>query len=249
MSESGTPTSTADTQTPPFALDADEVVAAAGSDADSGLSGTLAASRLTTFGPNAIAAEKPPSAWVVAASQLRDPMNIMLVAVVVVSLVIGQVSTGVIVGLLIVLNLALGTRQELTARASVDALAKMQTPQARVVRDGAVSLVPATEIVPGDVVQVEAGDIVPADGRIVRSATLEAQEAALTGESVPIAKDHSALGSVDIALGDRTNMLFQNTSVTRGTGTIVVTATGQQTQMGQIATMLSSVTRTRSPLQ
>jgi len=249
MSESGTPTSTADTETPPFALDADEVVAAAGSDADSGLSGTLAASRLTTFGPNAIAAEKPPSAWVVAASQLRDPMNIMLVAVVVVSLVIGQVSTGVIVGLLIVLNLALGTRQELTARASVDALAKMQTPQARVVRDGAVSLVPATEIVPGDVVQVEAGDIVPADGRIVRSATLEAQEAALTGESVPIAKDHSALGSVDVALGDRTNMLFQNTSVTRGTGTIVVTATGQQTQMGQIATMLSSVTRTRSPLQ
>ena len=110
----------------------------------------MAASRLTTFGPNAIAAEKPPSAWVVAASQLRDPMNIMLVAVVVVSLVIGRgvdrrhrrVCSSL-------LNLGLGTRQELTARASVDALAKMQTPQARVVRDGAVSLVPATEIVPG----------------------------------------------------------------------------------------------------
>src|SRR4029078_7603208 len=91
--------------------------------------------------------------------------------------------TGVIVGLLIVLNVALGTRQELAARASVDALAKMQVPQARVVRDGAVSLVEATEVVPGDIVQVEAGDIVPADGRIVRSATLETQEAALTGES------------------------------------------------------------------
>ena len=89
----------------------------------------------------------------------------------------------------------------------------------------------------------------PADGRIVRSATLEAQEAALTGESAPIPKDASALASADVALGDRTNMLFQNTSVTRGTGTIVVTATGMQTQMGQIATMLSSVTRTRSPLQ
>src|SRR6478735_8060317 len=219
MSETGTPASTAD---------AEEVVAAAGSDTDSGLTGAQVASRRAAFGPNAIAAERPPSVWAVAASQLRDPMNIMLVAVVVVSLAIGQVSTGVIVGLLIVLNLALGTRQELTARASVDALAKMQTPQARVVRDGALSLVPATEIVPGDVVQVEAGDIVPADGRIVRSATLEAQEAALTGESVPIAKDHSALGSVDVALGDRTNMLFQNTSVTRGTGTIVVTATGER---------------------
>ena len=237
------------TESPPFALSADEVVTAAGSDADSGLTGAEAASRLSTVGPNEIAAEKPPSAWVLAVTQLRDPMNIMLVAVVVVSILIGQVSTGVVVGLLILLNVVLGTRQELTARASVDALAKMQIPQARVVRDGAVALVAATDVVPGDLVQVEAGDIVPADGRIVRSATLEAQEAALTGESAPIAKDHAALGSDDVALGDRTNMLFQNTSVTRGTGAIVVTATGMQTQMGQIATMLTSVTRTRSPLQ
>jgi Ca2+-transporting ATPase len=96
---------------------------------------------------------------------------------------------------------------------------------------------------------VEAGDIVPADGRIVRSATLEAQEAALTGESAPIGKDAAPLASADVALGDRTNMLFQNTSVTRGTGSMVVTATGMQTQMGQIATMLTGVTRTRSPLQ
>ena len=116
-------------------------------------------------------------------------MNIMLVVVVAVSLLIGELSTGVIVGLLIVLNLTLGTRQELTARASVDALAKLQVPEARVFRDRSVALVPATEVVPGDIVQVEAGDIVPADGRIIRSATLEAQEAALTGESAPIPKD------------------------------------------------------------
>jgi Ca2+-transporting ATPase len=155
----------------------------------------------------------------------------------------------VLVALLVVLNIGLGTRQELTARASVDALATMQVPQARVVRDSAVMLIPATGIVPGDVVQVEAGDIVPADGRILRSATLEAQEAALTGESAPIPKDAAPLASADVPLGDRTNMLFQNTSVTRGTATLVVTATGMQTQMGQIATMLTSVTRTRSPLQ
>ena len=237
------------TGTPPWALAADDVVAAAGSDVAAGLTAGEAASRLSRFGANEIAAEKPPSAWRIALLQLRDPMNIMLVAVVVVSLLIGEVSTGIIVALLILLNLTLGTRQELTARASVDALAKLQVPQARVLRDGSVTLVPATEVVPGDIVQVEAGDIVPADGRIVRSATLEAQEAALTGESAPIAKDAGALGSADVGLGDRTNMLFQNTSVTRGTGTIVVTATGMQTQMGQIATMLSSVTRTRSPLQ
>ena len=225
------------------------MVAAAGSDAASGLTEDEAASRLATYGPNEIAAEKPPSGWAIAASLLRDPMNIMLIAVVVVSLLIGEVSTGVIVFLLILLNLGLGTRQELTARASVDALAKMQVPQARVVRGGVITLTDATQLVPGDVVALEAGDIVPADGRIIRSATLEAQEAALTGESAPIAKDAGVLASGDVALGDRTNMLFQNTSVTRGTGTLVVTATGMQTQMGQIATMLTSVKRTRSPLQ
>ena len=239
----------ADRTLPPYACNAVVVVEAAGSDADSGLSQAEAASRLSTHGANEIVSEKPPSIWAVALLQLRDPMNIMLVAVTVVSILIGQVSTGIVVGLLILLNVALGTRQELKARASVDALSKMQVPQARVVRDGDVRLVPASEVVPGDIVYVEAGDIVPADGRIVRSATLETQEAALTGESAPIGKDPAALASADVALGDRTNMLFQNTSVTRGTGSMVVTATGMQTQMGQIATMLTAVTRTRSPLQ
>ena len=181
--------------------------------------------------------------------QLRDPMNIMLVAVTVVSFVIGEVSTGVIVALLILLNVVLGSRQELNARASIDALSNLQVPQAKVVRDGAVALVPAVDLVPGDLVQVEAGDLVPADGRILHAATLEAQEAALTGESAPIPKDADALAGADVALGDRSNMLFQNTAVTRGTAAMVVTATGMQTQMGQIATMLTSVTRTRSPLQ
>ncbi len=234
---------------PPYFRDAVAVVEAAGSDADSGLTQTEVASRLSTYGANQIVSEKPPSVWTVALLQLRDPMNIMLVAVTLVSILIGQVSTGIVVALLILLNVALGTRQELMARASVDALSKMQVPQARVVRDGEVRLVPASDLVPGDIVYVEAGDIVPADGRIVRAATLEAQEAALTGESAPIGKDAAPLASADVALGDRTNMLFQNTSVTRGTGSMVVTATGMQTQMGQIATMLTTVTRTRSPLQ
>ncbi len=234
---------------PWFAQDADRVVAAMETDAERGLSRSEAGARLSRYGPNQIAAEKPPSMLAVALIQLRDPMNIMLVAVTAVSFVIGQVSTGVIVGLLIVLNVVLGSRQELKARASVDALSNLQVPQAKVVRDGALVLVPAVEVVPGDLVQLEAGDIVPADGRIIRSATLEAQEAALTGESAPVAKDSAVLPAGDVALGDRSNMLFQNTSVTRGTASMVVTGTGMKTQMGQIATMLTSVTRTRSPLQ
>ena len=236
-------------EAPPYARDASAVVAAAGSDAASGLTGAEAAARLTRYGPNEITGEPPPSLWAVALQQLRDPMNIMLVAVTAVSFVIGQVSTGFIVALLILLNVVLGSRQELKARASIDALSNLQVPHAKVLRDRAVALVPAVDVVPGDIVQVEAGDIVPADGRIIHSATLETQEAALTGESAPVAKDADTLPGEDVALGDRSNMLFQNTAVTRGTGAMVVTGTGMQTQMGQIATMLAAVTRTRSPLQ
>src|SRR6476661_8662106 len=233
---------------PPYARAANDVAATLETDPSGGLTTAEAASRLARYGPNKITGEKPPSILVVALTQLRDPMNIMLVAVTAVSFAIGQVSTGVIVALLILLNVVLGSRQELKARASVDALSNLQVPQAKVVRDGGLLLVPAVEVVPGDLVQLEAGDIVPADGRIVRSATLEAQEAALTGESAPVSKDSAVLAG-DVALGDRTNMLFQNTSVTRGTASMVVTGTGMNTQMGQIATMLTSVTRTRSPLQ
>jgi Ca2+-transporting ATPase len=232
-----------------YARPAADVAVAQGVDPDQGLTSAAASERLAQHGPNRITAEKPPSVWAVALGQLRDPMNIMLVAVTIVSFAIGEVSTGILVALLIVLNVVLGSRQELKARASVDALSNLQVPQAKVLRDGTLGLVAAIDVVPGDVVQVEAGDIVPADGRILRSATLETQEAALTGESAPIAKDAKPLPGGEVALGDRSNMLFQNTAVTRGTAAMVVTATGMQTQMGQIATMLTAVTRTRSPLQ
>src|SRR4051812_47695681 len=178
----------AETADVPYARSPQAVVTDLGSDIERGLTAAEVTQRQSKYGLNEIAAEKPPSVVAVALAQLRDPMNIMLVAVTVVSIVIGEVSTGLIVALLVVLNVVLGSRQELKARASVDALAKLQVPQARVVRDGQLQVIPATGIVPGDVVEVEAGDIIPADGRILRSATLEAQEAALTGESAPIPK-------------------------------------------------------------
>ncbi|HEY7593747.1 MAG TPA: cation-translocating P-type ATPase [Actinophytocola sp.] len=234
---------------PWYAQDAGSVVAAMDSDTMRGLARTEAAARLSRYGPNQIAREKPPSVWMVALAQLRDPMNIMLVAVVVVSILIGEVSTSLIVAFLVVLNVVLGARQELKARASVDALSKMQVPQAKVTRDGEIDLVPAADLVPGDIVQLEAGDVVPVDGRIIRSATLEVQEAALTGESAPVPKDAGVVAGNDVAIGDRSNMLFQNTSVTRGTAALVATETGMRTEMGRIAEMLTSVTRTRSPLQ
>jgi Ca2+-transporting ATPase len=230
------------------ALTAESTAGRLNTDLQRGLSHAEASARLATYGPNALQKETEASLWSIALQQLRDPMNIMLVIVTVVSLFIREFSTAALVGILVALNVVLGTRQEMKAQASVRALAELQIPQARVVRDGSLVSIDATDVVPGDLVAVESGDIVVADGRIVRSANLETQEAALTGESAPIAKDPTPVDAAS-ALGDRTDMLFQNTSVTRGTANLVVTATGMQTEVGKIAGLLQSVKRTKSPLQ
>ncbi|MFA9564927.1 MAG: cation-translocating P-type ATPase, partial [Acidimicrobiales bacterium] len=217
-------------------------------DPDAGLSSAEAAGRLAEHGPNSIPKEPPPSYWQVVLKALGDPMNLMLLAVTVAAILIGQVSTGILVGALVLLNVVMAANQELKAKATVEALQDLQVPNARVLRESSVSEIPAVDLVPGDVVMVEAGDLVPADGRILASATLEVQEAALTGESAPVAKDPAVLEG-EVALGDRSNMLFQNTAVSRGTATILVTGTGSDTEMGKIAGMLQGVDRSRSPLE
>ena len=232
-----------------FALDPAEVLSALSVDPDQGLDAEEVERRLSQYGPNQLTTEPPPSIWAVALGQLSNPMNIMLVIVAIASIAIGQVATGIFVALLVTFNVVMGARQELKARASVDALAQLQVPHARVRRSGRVEAIESINLVPGDVVLLEAGDVVPADGRIVTSATLELQEAALTGESAPVAKDRAVLPAGDVALGDRTNLVFQNTQVTRGTASFVVTATGQSTEMGRIADMVTATQRVRSPLQ
>ena len=232
-----------------YAVDVDDAARLLQTDVATGLSAAEAERRLRDVGPNSLPKEPSPSSWAIALTQLRDPMNIMLVAVAVISLLVGEVETGLMVGALVLLNVVLGTNQERKAQASVAALDELQVPTARVVRDGSLAQIDAQHIVPGDVVALEAGDLVPADGRIATSATLEVAEAALTGESAPVAKDPGVLQGDEVALGDRSNMLFQNTSVTRGTATLLVTGAGASTEMGKIAGLLTSVKRTRSPLQ
>jgi P-type Ca2+ transporter type 2C len=232
-----------------YALSAEDAAGQIGVDPDQGLDAGEVTRRLAEYGPNELPVEPPPSIWAVARGQLFNPMNIMLLIVCAASFAIAQVATGVVVLGLVTFNVVMGTSQEMKARASVEALAQLQVPRARVRRSGQVEEIESTKLVPGDLVLLEAGDVVPADGRILSSATLEVQEAALTGESAPIAKDRMALPDGEIALGDRTNLVFQNTQVTRGSAAIVVTATGQATQMGQIAGMVTATKRTRSPLQ
>ena len=232
-----------------YAVAADETARLLQSSVSAGLSSAEAARRLEQYGPNSIPKEPPPSRLSIAAAQLADPMNVMLVAVAIISMLVGEVQTGLLVGALVLLNVVLGTNQEMKAQASVAALDQLQVPSARVLRDDSLTQLDAVNLVPGDLVMVESGDLVPADGRIVTSATLEVAEAALTGESAPVAKDAAVLEATDVPLGDRSNMLFQNTSVTRGTAALLVTATGSATEMGKIAGLLTSVTRSKSPLQ
>ena len=230
-------------------LAATDAASQLGVDPDRGLGSEDVERRLEQYGPNELPKEPPPSVWEVARGQLANPMNIMLLIVAVASFVVGQVPTGIFVLGLVTFNVVMGSAQELKARASVEALAQLQVPRARVRRGGAVEEVESTRLVPGDIALLEAGDVVPADGRIVTSATLELQEAALTGESAPVAKDGASVLDAETVLGDRTNLVFQNTQVTRGTAAVVVTATGSATEMGRIADMVTSTQRQRSPLQ
>jgi Ca2+-transporting ATPase len=234
----------------PYALDAAEVARQLDVDPAQGLSGAEAADRLRTGGPNRLAEGKKESGFHAFVRQYQDFMQIILLgAAIVNSLVTDDVGTTVLLAGLTVLNAVIGLRQEAKAEASVEALAQMMKTIARVRRDGQAIEIDAGELVPGDVVLVEAGNLVPADGRVLLAATLEIEEAALTGESLPVGKSVDPVPGQDVALGDRTCMVYMNTSVTRGRGEFVVTQTGMGTEIGHIADMLAKTETEKTPLQ
>ena len=230
-------------------LGVDEVARALSTDITTGLTETQAARGLERYGPNEIPRETPPSVWQITLRIWADPMNIMLTIVAIAAFLFDQTPTGILIALLVLLNLYMGASQEAKAQQSVSALESLQAPAARVLRDGRICELPAVDLVPGDVVLLEPGDLVPADGRVARSTSLEAVESSLTGESAPVDKGPAPLPEADTALGDRSDMVFQNTSITRGTATVIVTTTGSATEMGKIAGLLSSVVPEKSPLQ
>jgi Ca2+-transporting ATPase len=216
---------------------------------DRGLTSDEAAERLSRYGPNRFTEAKAESRWHAFARQYRDPMQIVLLVAGVISIYpVKQPATGAVILLLTLVNAALGLNQEGKAAAAVAALAKMMIVKARVLRDGALKQLPAEELVPGDVVAIEAGDVVPADGRVLTAATLEVAEAALTGESLPVAKGVERVQATDAPLGDRTDMVYMNTNVTRGTGEFLVTATGMATEVGHISGLLQGQDDSKSPL-
>ncbi|MFD4504020.1 cation-translocating P-type ATPase [Streptomyces sp. NPDC058457] len=233
---------------PWYARPPEQVAAAFEVDPAAGLSAARAAELLRTHGPNALPEEKPVPGWRRYLAQYRSYMQLVLVAAAVVSLVIKEWSTGILLLVLTVVNAVAGMRQEGKADSAMNALKSMMKATARVRRDGTESKIPAAEVVPGDVVLLAAGDEVPADGRVVTANALQIDESALTGESVPAAKETATLTDGDLPPGERRNMAFMNTPVTHGSGTMVVTATGADTEIGRISGMLSSTRREASPL-
>ena len=215
-----------------------------------GLTTAEAQQRLQQYGPNMLAAKKKEPGWQAFLRQYRELMQIVLLVAAVVNLVFtGEWGTTLVLVTLTVFNAVLGLRGEAKAEASLAALSGTMKSITRVRRDGEAKEVDNKELVPGDVVLMEAGNVVPADGRLFVTATLEIEEAALTGESVASLKDSAAIDRPEVPLGDRHNMAFMNTSVTRGRGEMIVTDTGMRTEMGHIADLLNKTEADKTPLQ
>ncbi|WP_328473576.1 HAD-IC family P-type ATPase [Actinoplanes sp. NBC_00393] len=230
------------------AMTVDEVAEALTADTGDGLSAAEVTARQDRYGPNALRSAPPAPWWKLLVSQFSDGLILVLFGAAVLSLAIGEIEEAVFIAVLLVFNGVLGFGQERQAQKSLAAIQALVVPHARVRRDGTVQQVPADELVPGDLVLLEAGDTVPADGRLVAAFRLAMAEAALTGEAVPVDKNTGAVGR-DTALADRTDMAFTHTAVTAGRAEVLITATGMDTEIGKLATLMSEVESEPTPLQ
>ena len=230
-------------------LEPTAVVRQHSTDATHGLSTTEAARRLIQYGPNELAERGGKSPWRIAWEQLTATMVVILIVAAVVSATLGDYSDTIVIAAIVVLNAMLGFTQEYRAERAIAALKKLAVPTVRVRRDGHLQDLAARELVPGDIVLLEAGHVVPADGRVLESMNLRIQEAALTGESEAVDKSVPPLGMADLPIGDRHNMAYMGTLVTYGRGQVVVTATGMRTELGGIAALLETMQPEPTPLQ
>jgi Ca2+-transporting ATPase len=235
------------------ALAVEDVVRLLGTDVHTGLSEQAARERLAASGPNELAARRPPPAWVKFLGQFANTMIVVLLAAAAVTVVIGDLKDTVVILSVVVLNAAIGYAQEHRAEEAMAALRRLSVPFARVVRDGAVRSIPTRELVPGDVVRLEVGDVVPADARLVEAPNLRVNEAPLTGEAMPVDKSAAVVRRErrerDAALTDQSDMVFKGTAVTYGRGVGVVTATAMDTALGRIAGLLEAHSSPTTPMQ
>ena len=231
------------------------VIAALGGDAQRGLTTEEARRRLEQYGPNELQAEPPVPAWRKFLAQFQSPLIILLLVAAAISLIVWLYEgdeplpyEALVIFAIVLLNGILGFVQEERAERSVAALQAMTAAEASVLRDGQLQRVPAADVVPGDIIAIEEGDTIPADGRLIQSVALQTAEGSLTGERLPVSKDTDTLIE-EVGIGDRSNMVFSGTAATYGRGRAVVTATGMQTEMGKIAGLLRQTESEPTPLQ
>ncbi|MFC2049997.1 calcium-transporting P-type ATPase, PMR1-type [Chloroflexota bacterium] len=228
-------------------LEVPDVLASLDSKRD-GLSQEEAQHRLAQFGYNELAAGEKVSPWKIFLEQFKNFLIIILLVAVVLSAVVGEVADAIVIFVIILFAAGLGFIQEYRAERAMEALKRMAAPLASVLRDGNETEIPANELVPGDIILLRTGDRMPADARLIEAVNLKADEASLTGESLPVEKINKLLPG-EISVGDRKNIVFMGTAAVYGRGTAVVTATGMATEFGKIATMLREVKKEQTPLQ
>lgn len=215
---------------------------------EEGLSSTEVQNRLLRDGYNELAAKEKDPIWKLFLENFKDPMVIVLLIAAIVQIILGEIIESIIIFAVLVINAVISVIQTRKAESSLDALRQMSAPEAKVVRDGVRQTLPARELVKGDIVLLEAGDYVPADGRVLESGSLKLEEGMLTGESEPVEK-HSDIIEGEVPLGDRFNMVYSGAMVVYGRGTVVVTGTGNDTEIGKIAGLLESAVEKATPLQ
>ena len=215
---------------------------------ENGLATHEAKRRLEEKGYNELDSEKKKSVIRIFLEQFADFLVIVLIAAAIISAMMKDIESTIVILLVITMNAILGTVQTVKARSSLDSLKKMSAPMAKVVRNGVVSVIPGREVTVGDIIVLEAGDCVPADARLIECASLKCAESALTGESLPVEKDIAEIEG-DVALGDRYNMVFSGSFVTYGRAKAVVTGIGKDTEVGKIATLLKNTEEKKTPLQ
>ncbi len=234
----------------PWRVEASEVASALDTGVETGLAGPTARARLAEYGPNELIEKKQRPTWMLFVDQFTSPMILVLIAAAIITAVIGHSKDTVVILAIVVFNGVVGFVQEYRAGEAMDALKRMSSPDARVVRDGQIRLLPAADVVPGDVVLLEQGDIVTADMRLVEAPALKIDEAPLTGESEPVAKVTEPLPDVGAATpADQRNMAFSGTAVTYGRARGIVVATGMSTAIGRIAELLQMGEDQDTPLQ
>jgi Ca2+-transporting ATPase len=232
-----------------YQLNAAEVIKRLNTEPTQGLTTTEAQRRLEQYGPNELVEKGGRTRWQILAEQFTNVLTVILIIAALVSIFLGDYLEAVVILAIVVLNGILGYTQEYRAEQSMAALKRMSVPTVRVRRDGKVQEVSARSLVPGDVVLLETGNIVPADGRVLVSLNLRAQEAALTGESEAVDKEADLVFETEKPLGDRRNMVYSGTIINYGRGEMIVAATGMATELGHIADMLQSVVQELTPLQ